>query len=74
MVQGLPPCITGWSPAEIITAIGVSFTSLTTGFLAYRRIRKDDLDQQRWSICPLVSEGHAVRGHQHRGRSKPDGD
>ena len=50
MVQVVQPCTAGWSPAEIIAAVGVCVTSVLTAFLAIRRVRKDTLDSRRWML------------------------
>lgn len=49
-MQVVQPCTAGWSPAEIIAAVGVCVTSVLTAFLAIRRVRKDTLDSRRWML------------------------
>lgn len=61
----LGPCVEGWSPAEIITAICAGVAVVQNGWLAYRRVRKDSIDDQRWSICPLLAEREAPASHSH---------
>lgn len=56
MVQTVGPCITGWSPAEIITAVGGIVTVCLTIFLARRRVLKDAADDERWTTLTPGAE------------------
>ena len=49
MVQLSGPCSAGYSPVEIINAIGVAINLCLITFLARRRVRKDEADDARWS-------------------------
>lgn len=66
MDQVVQPCTAGYSPAEVITAVGVVFSTCFTAFLAYRRVRKDKVDTERWSICPLLGDGDPSTRHRHK--------
>jgi len=48
MIIQVGPCTTGWSPAEIIAAVGVAINSILLTFLVRRRIEKDKTDNVRW--------------------------
>lgn len=52
----IEPCIAGWSPAEIIAALGVALNALLLTFLVRRRVVKDRNDVDRWRESNLVSE------------------
>lgn len=73
MDQAVQPCLAGYSPADIITAAGAVATTCFTAFLSYRRVRKDRLDVERWSICPLLGEGRPPTRHRHvKSRARSD--
>jgi hypothetical protein len=55
----------------IISAIFGGLNLLLNTFLANRRVRKDRLDDQRWSICPLVNDGPKMVHHRHAQKSGP---
>jgi len=48
MIIQVGPCTAGWSPAEIIAAVGVAVNSMLLTFLVRRRIQKDQTDNARW--------------------------
>lgn len=66
MDQAIGPCITGWSPAEIIASVSGGLNLLLLTFLAKRRVQKDRADNVRWSVCPLLSDGPLHESHKHK--------
>jgi len=70
MLQTLQPCTSGWSPAEVVQAIGVAVNLCLLTFLARRRVAADRTDSERWSTCPLVNGERREGSHSHaRGRA-----
>jgi hypothetical protein len=71
MLQTLQPCTSGWSPAEVVQAIGVAVNLCLLTFLARRRVAADRTDSERWSTCPLVNGERREGSHRHTpGREK----
>ena len=68
--QHVEPCKAGWSPVEIITATAAGLNLLLLTFLAKRRVKKDRVDEHRWSTCPLLAGRPSSLRHRHSG----DGD
>lgn len=66
MDQLVQPCAVGYSPAEIVGAIGIAFNACLLTFLAKRRVAADKADMQRWAVCPFASGDVEAQGHRHR--------
>lgn len=73
LLDGPQPCLAGWSPSEIITAVGLAINSVLVGWLTYARVQKDKKDTERWSsasiICPAAPEGLTqtkIDGREHK--------
>lgn len=65
------PCLEGWSPAEIVSAVGVATNLCLLTFLARRRVAKDRKDTARWSVCPFANGEVSAMGHKHR-QTRPE--
>jgi len=65
MVQ-VGPCSVDWSIVDVIAAIAAGVNLCLLTFLTRGRIRKDRVDNRRWSICPLLREECELLGHKHK--------